>query len=156
MFLPTLYTQLVLRPMRLQNLSWIHSLIYCCFLFFLSLPQPLYCFFSLPYFATTIMSALIGWSSFYVTTTPLDIKQVWCPVLWLPLCGTLARSLFKSLRYLSSVAEQTHPDLGGAGLWHLRCLKQCEQGFKLRTRSVSPTLRFCLSCVFLAVGNWSN
>lgn len=46
------------------------------FLLYIAVLQPLYCSISPPHFTATSTSALIGYSSFYVTTSRLDILKV--------------------------------------------------------------------------------
>lgn len=59
--------------------------------FLVALLQPLDCSISLPYFVFTPTSALIGCSSFYSTTTRLDVQQVGYPGLRLSLSAERPR-----------------------------------------------------------------
>lgn len=96
-----------------------------------ALLQPLYCSFSLPYFALTSMSALIGCCSSYITTTRLDIDQV--PVLRLQASGRL---LLKSLWCQHPVTKWINdsPQFVGGRLATSETPKivQCEQGFRVQ------------------------
>lgn len=74
-----------------------------------ALPQLLYCFFLFPHFAATPRSALIGCSSFYVTTTSIQPEWIsgefdnqFCACDFMQVVGRVLTRVFK---YLSSVAR---------------------------------------------------
>lgn len=122
---PVVVVERVLPPLRLLNLSGVHSSLSCCFLLFLfSAAATVTLLFTSLFWGATPTSAFIGWSSFYVTTTQLDVWQVWFPVSRLQLCvGRVVTRVLEVLNLSRQSGLVTHSDLGEGGLQRLGCLK---------------------------------